>query len=227
MLSALFAMARRGRDDRVLVAALASLGFLLTFFIQGKGWINHAYPGLALALLAAALVLLRRPLPARFARYGALPFICVAPFLCGLQDDIWPREEYAGLTAAVRRVAPPHPVVMGLAEQLDVVQPLVRHVEGRFAGRQNCLWVTSAASYLLRQDAIDPARRDMLLRLRRRDEEAFAADVGRSRPDVILSESPALVAWSRGQPALAHLLDGYRSVETVGDIEIWLRQPER
>jgi hypothetical protein len=225
ILAALAAMLRGAPDDRATIAALGALGFLLTFLVQGKGWMNHAYPGLALALLALVPILLRVPPPRRFVAYVAVPFIAVAPFLCGLLEDIWSREEYPGLSAAVERLAPAHPTMIGLTEQLDVVHPLVRHVGGRFVGRQNCLWVAASVRYLLERGGLDPARREALLRDRVAEETTFAADVARERPDVILSESPALVAWSRREPALAHVLDRYRSVETVGDIEIWLRQP--
>ena len=38
----------------VAVPALASLGALAAFFVQGKGWLYHAYPALALMMLALA-----------------------------------------------------------------------------------------------------------------------------------------------------------------------------
>jgi hypothetical protein len=125
LLAGLWLVSRRGLDDvRVSILAIASAGFLLTFVIQGKGWMNHAYPGMALALLAGAVFLVNsggaakstgRPdtiFTARrrwFALFGLLPAFCVSPVLFGLSED-WPgKEEYPGLTAAVARAAPAHP----------------------------------------------------------------------------------------------------------------------
>ena len=58
-----------GRDLRkplVASPALGSLGALAAFFVQGKGWLYHAYPALAfLALALAAALALRPPSPRR------------------------------------------------------------------------------------------------------------------------------------------------------------------
>ena len=57
-----------GRDlKRPLVAtpALASLGALAAYFVQGKGWLYHAYPALAFLVLALAAAVAARPPPPR------------------------------------------------------------------------------------------------------------------------------------------------------------------
>ena len=35
-----------------LLCGFAAIDVLITFFLQGKGWVNHSYPGMVLALLA-------------------------------------------------------------------------------------------------------------------------------------------------------------------------------
>ncbi len=56
-----FVVAARGvlLGRATLVALLASLGFFAAFLLQGKGWMNHAYPAVALALLAWVFLALR------------------------------------------------------------------------------------------------------------------------------------------------------------------------
>lgn len=219
-------------EPRTLAATIGSAGFLLTFFIQGKGWNNHAYPGIALALLASASFLSgRRDLDTKpdecrrrrvFALFVFLPALCVAPFLFGTTTDFRNLEEYPGLTAAVRRVAPAHPRIIALAEQLDVGHPLVRHLHGVWAGRQNCLWISWGVRYLLAR-GVAPAEKVRLLDHMRKDEAAFAEDVDKGKPDILLVESPDVESWARTQPALQAIFQNYRKGGQSGEVGIWRR----
>jgi hypothetical protein len=71
------------------ICGFASLAFLLTFFLQGKGWANHAFPGVAVALVAWCFFVLDPHPRARAARYGSLfkfvflPVFVAAPVLFG------------------------------------------------------------------------------------------------------------------------------------------------
>jgi hypothetical protein len=222
-----FLLRFRRSEPRTLVLAAASAGFLLTFLVQGKGWMNHAYPGIALALLASASFLSQpgesdgRRLRRSFALFIFVPALCLAPFLFGAMKDFGNGEEYAGLTDAVRRVAPAHPKISALAEQLDIGHPLVRRLGGTWIGHQNCLWVSWGVRYLLGQGLVPPAERTLLLAYMRKDEEVFADDVSRGKPDVLLIESPDVESWARTQPALRSVFDAYRQVERVGRVEVW------
>jgi hypothetical protein len=225
----LFVSRFRQGEPRTLVLAAASAGFLLTFLIQGKGWMNHAYPGIALALLASAS-LLSQPVQSEgarlrrsFALFVFVPALCLAPFLFGTMKDFGDGEEYAGLTDAVRRVAPAHPKISALAEQLDVGHPLVRRLGGTWIGHQNCLWVSWGVRYLLGHGLVPPAERGRLLDYMQVDQKQFADDINLGKPDVLLVESPGVEAWARTQPALHAIFDGYRQVERAGEVEIWLR----
>jgi hypothetical protein len=239
LLLGLWFVSRRGsKDIRVSILAIASAGFLLTFLIQGKGWMNHAYPGMALALLASAVFLVNSGDVAKspgkpdalfmarrrwFALYVFVPAVCVSPVLFGLSED-WPgKEEYPGLTAAVAQVAPAHPKIAALAGQLDIGHPLVRHLNGTWVGRQNCLWVSWGVKYLLGRSSPDPAERAKLMNLMREDEATFAEDLRLGRPDILLVETPTLESWARSQPALAWIFDNYRAAGKIGAIGVWVR----
>ena len=74
--AALALVAGRGlRAPLVATPALAALGGLATFFIQGKGWLYQAYPALALLALAFGAALDRRgATPGRLAGLAAAGF---------------------------------------------------------------------------------------------------------------------------------------------------------
>jgi hypothetical protein len=230
VLAALLLAARSDKaQPRTLVLAAASAGFLATFMIQGKGWMNHAYPGMALALLASASFLSESAEAERarrvFALFVFVPALCLAPFLFGTTKDFGNGEEYPGLTAAVQRVAPAHPKIAALAEQLDVGHPLVRRLGGTWVGHQNCLWVSWGVRYLLSQRPASASQRARLLSAMRDDEATFAADVVRGNPDILLVENKDVETWARRQPALAAIFPDYRHVDDASGVEVWRRGP--
>jgi hypothetical protein len=211
------------------VCAFASLGFLASFFLQGKGWSNHAYPGIALALFAWCFFALDRHPRVRAARDGRLfkfiflPIFVAAPALFGAAKVLADVEEHPGLRAEIARVAPPHPRLVAMARQLDYGHPVTRQAGGTWVGRPNALWTASLAAYLLR-DATDPARRARLEDFRRRDLAGFAEDVRMASPDAIVVEDKDTREWVLRQPETAQTLDRYERRGQAGDIEIWVRK---
>jgi hypothetical protein len=211
------------------VCAFASIGFLVSFFLQGKGWSNHAYPGIMLALLAWCFFALDGHPRARAAREGRLfkfvflPALAAAPFLFGALKVLTDIEEHPGLRAEIARVAPEHPRVIAMARQLDYGHPVTRQLEGIWVGRPNALWTASLAAYLLR-DTQDPARRARLEDYRRRDLAGFVADVRAGKPDVIIVEDGDTREWVLKQPESAAALDGYDKAGEAREIEIWTRK---
>lgn len=221
------------------VCALASAGFLASFFIQGKGWANHAYPGLALALLAWCFFALDRHPRARAAREGRLfkfvflPIFIAAPAMFGAASQLADAEEHPGLRAELARVAPAHPRLIAMARELDYGHPVTRQLGGTWVGRPNALWTASFAAHLLGRatvgeatvgEAPDEASRARLEAYRRRDLAGFAADVRAGRPDAIIVEDRATREWVAAQPEASGVLDGYARSGQAGEIEIWTRK---
>jgi len=213
------------------VCAWASVGFLIGFFLQGKGWLNHAYPGLALSLLAWMFFALDAHPRARMARDGRLfkfvfvPALLAAPALFGAADQLADAEEHPGLRAAVERAAPPQPRVIAMARQLDFGHPVTRRLGGTWVGRPNALWVSSFAAQLLKT-AATPERRARLEDYRRRDLAGFAEDMRAGRPDVVVVENAATREWVETQPETAGVLAEYEMAGKAEDIEIWTRKGE-
>ncbi len=213
------------------VCAYASIGFLISFFLQGKGWINHAYPGLALALLAWVFFALDRHPRAIAARDGKLfkfvflPAFIAAPMIFGAVRVLTNAEEHPGLRAEIARVASPNPRVIAMARQLDFGHPVTRQLHGSWVGRPNALFTASFAAYLLGQEK-DPAYRARLEDYRRRDLAGFAKDVQDGRPDVIIVEDKDTREWVLKQPESAASLDDFVKTGRVDEIELWTRKAQ-
>ncbi len=221
-----------GRATRV--ALFASLGFFASFLIQGKGWINHAFPAVALLLFAWTFLALgdravrtarASELKERLVKFLFIPALLAAPAFFGVVEQVSDHEEHPGLLDAVARVAPPHPRVIAMASQLDFGHPLVRHLGGEWVGRQNALWVTALVGRLL-PSAVDPAYRARLEARRRDDLAGFAQDVRASRPDIVIVEDAATREFVTRRPESAGVLDGYRLAKRAGDIEVWRREAD-
>ena len=84
----------RLRAPLVATPALAALGALATFFIQGKGWLYQAYPALALITLAFGAALDRRP-----ATPGRLAFLAAAAIAAALVGSLASAPPFAGAIA--------------------------------------------------------------------------------------------------------------------------------
>ena len=217
----------------------ASLGFMGAYLIQMKGYVNHALPGVCMALLAAGALAvpafrelclrgahaplwtaMRRPI-----LFGLLPVMVGAPILFGafLQFSDW--EEHRGLQPAVQRLAPPQPRIISLSGQLDVGFPLVRRVGGVWVGRPHSLWLTIASLTLIGARIGDDAYRARLTTYMDQDARMFLEDVRKGRPDVILVDKDERTTRAMGHADIMAALSDYAPRETVGEITLWMRKP--
>jgi hypothetical protein len=215
-----------GAPPLASVAAWASAGFLASFLIQGKGWINHAYPGVALILfawIAFALEQRTHRISAGLAKFLFIPALVAAPALHGGVEQWSNEEEHSGLRAAIARVAPAHPRLIAIARQMDFGHPLTRQLDGSWVGRASALWVSSNVGRLL-PTASDPAYRARLLAYRHQDLSVLAEDVAGGRPDIIIVEDPVLRQWVLHQPETADVLNPYARAAAAGAVEIWTRK---
>ena len=224
---AVFALARFGFEARAAVLVAASAGFLFTYVLQGKGWFNHAYPGLALAMFAlvALWLYLGRAAPAAgalFARAALAPALICAPFFGAVWMNGPGAEEYPGLSAQMRRLAPARPKIAALAAQLDVAHPLTRRLDGAWIGRQNALWVANCVAQILATQTVETARRARLEDYARRERADFVADIAAGAPDVLLVEI-ALKGWAARQAEFKDLFAAFDKSGEASGIEIWTR----
>ncbi len=225
---------------RVALPALSSLGFVVTFLIQRKGWVNHGLPGVELAFVAIAAAAasifapheaedreeawrrVRRPMLFFF-----LPAAVYAPILFGALLSFTGFEEYKGLTAAVLRDAPARPRVIALAPDLDVGHPLTRRIGGEWVGRPNATWLMIFARMYLDAGWGDGAYRARLQTYIDEDARMFREDVERHRPDVVLVARDARVETAMRDPDVAAAMADYAPREEADGVAVWTRKPGR
>ena len=198
---------------------IGSVGFAAAGIIQGKGWLNHALPGMALGFVGLTLLIV----DVSMARARRALFLAATTTLAATQlyamASIRP---VPGLAQAVARVAPPRPSVITLGPDLLTGHPLVRNVGGRWAGSRAALFIADGA-----HDELANARgetRSKLFRWYQADIDAFANDVERERPDVVLVDSRPQLAWLRDDPRVRRTRLNYRPAARAGAIEVWTRR---
>lgn len=218
---------------------LGSTGFLIAYVVQAKGWVNHGLPGICLAFLAAAFATapalreidspardgacwraLRRPV-----LFILLPAVLGAPILFGTIIQFTGWEEYEGLGAAVRRLAPPHPKLAVVSAELDVGHPLVRRVDGIWTMRPHSLWQMSCALMLQQRGDADPGLAQRLSDYVESDARHFREDVEENRPDLVIVDSSGAIGPILRHPQIIAALAPYAPVETLGHLTLWTRRP--
>jgi hypothetical protein len=214
-----FALRPRPIAALPFVFLIGSAGFATAALIQARGYLNHALPGMALGFVGLVLLAAEAGLEPKRRAF----VLTAAAALAGLQlyamASIRP---IAGLAEAVARVAPPSPSVITLGPDLSTGHPLVRNVGGRWAGSRAALFIAAGAH---RRLSAEPGHTNgRLLRWYQADLDAFANDVQRERPDVMLVDARPELAWLRKQDQIQRAIMPYRPVARAGDVEVWVRR---
>jgi len=198
---------------------IGSAGFALAGVIQGKGYLNHALPGIALGLVGLVLLATDTGVERgrKFVLAAAAGLACIEFYAMACIRPI------PGLAQAVERVAPPRPSVITLGPDLLTGHPLVRNVDGRWVGSSAGLYVAAGAHPQIPHAHGEARAR--LLRWYEADVDSFAADVEWAHPDVILVDTRPDFAWLRKEPKVQRAIAGYIPRARVGDVEVWVRRP--
>jgi hypothetical protein len=197
---------------------VASAGFALAGLIQGKGYLNHALPGMALGFVGLVLLAMEPDIERGRRNFVLAATAALACLEVYAMASIQPTP---GLAQAVTRVAPPRPSVITLGPDLLTGHPLVRNVNGRWAGSRAGMYIAVGAHSDISAGGHPDPR---LLRWYEADVDAFATDVRRERPDVILVDARPELAWLRQEPKIQSAIAGYGPRARVGDVEVWVRR---
>jgi hypothetical protein len=202
----------------------ASIGFAVSYYVQGKGWPYHSYPMLALALIAYVLAVIeQRRAPDRIQwRVQA----AAAVVLAGLAFHWFNLAEDRSALAAPIKAINPHAKILALSGDLSVGHPITRAVDGAWVGRVSALWITLGAELRRAAGPLDAATEARLKAYMAQDRRMLTEDIAHNRPDVILVQRrPGLdwLGWARSDPRLAGELAAYRPGRTVGDVLILRR----
>lgn len=226
--------ASRNRRLVTIMVSAAAAGFLVAAAAQGKGWINHFLPSIALGFLALAIAaagtitaLAAQPHQGAHQQLHlvtpvlVLPALLILPLFFGAPNQFAMQEEYPGAKEIIARHAPARPKIMSLAVSLDAGFPITRQIGGQWVGRQNMLWQMAFARIRLDARQGDSASMQRYIDA---DARMFLEDVVNRRPDVILAGKGPHVDKIRQHRDIRTALDGYRRIADVSDLEIWMRK---
>jgi hypothetical protein len=216
---------RQKADAATLVMMAGSLGFAVSFFMQAKGWGYHAYPMVALGLLAAGWALAAggdgqagsRPLRAGAMLLVALIFANGCFRFATSIDTRLVREEIT--------LIGPRPKILMLSAANDIGHPTVRELGGTWVSRQQALWVREVVRRALRDGTIDQPTADRLATYVARERAGLIDDFRKQPPDVLVidNQNSDWGSWAAADPELSVLLKPYVLVKNINGIEILRR----
>ena len=229
-----------GRNALFAILLAASAGFAVGFVIQGKGWPYQSYPMLALAAAAAGLAAISAGVRAKqmnvrdgVRRAGVTVILGFIAVVCFAWFNL--SFDTGAVAAIVKRVAPPHPAITVVSDDLAVGFPLVRNVEGRWISRYCSLWVIGNAAALDFIGGIDQPTRQRLSDYAQAQRQALVGDIRDGKPDVILvDDQPDRVLvdkhriswreWMNADHDLSALIGtNYRQVGSADHIAVFKR----
>lgn len=195
------------------VLFFAAAGFALAGLIQGKNYLNHSFPGVALGLLAIWLQLSSRSEDLIMQRVAWAGLVGLTLLHLHATTSVQPPP---GLATAMRTTGPPGATVMTLGTELATGHPATRLAGGTWVGSRASLFTAAAARYVGLED-----RR--VRQWYRDDLDSFVRDVSTAKPDLVLVEDRPR-SWLLADPAIAAAMRDYAPAARAGGIEVWRRR---
>jgi hypothetical protein len=201
----------------------ASVGFAISYLVQQKGWPNHSYPMLALALLAFGNALLTARDGWRDRLMGRLSGLIVAGMTFYWMNMA---KGHADLVMPIRTIAP-HAKILAIANDFSIGHPTTRAAGGVWVSRVSSLWITQGVRIARAKGGLNAAALARLDGYAERDRIMLSEDIANNRPDIILVQRDSnydWLAWAYSNPVLAGELKAYRPVQTYGTVLILHRE---
>lgn len=220
--TALMLQRQRKPDALVVVLLSASFGFAVAFFMQRKGWGYHAYPMVALSLMALGYAVATMDATSlRLRRLRIAASVVAVAILANACVWFNASVDVRKLEAAVARLGP-HPTIMMLGGAATIAHPLVRDVGGTWGSRQEAFLIREIVRRARQEQVFDAASSARLDRYVATERDGLVADFRRSSPDVVLVDNrdSDWGAWAQADPELAELLKPYAWVQRVDGIDI-------
>ncbi|MBV1701314.1 MAG: hypothetical protein KGQ46_05775 [Hyphomicrobiales bacterium] len=224
--SLIFLRWRNGAADPAsLILTGASLGGLGLYLIQGKGWRYHSLPMLALAALALAFIVARKP---RGQRWALAPLLLAIGTLAFSQLWFNDRVPRLHLRAEIAGLAP-HPTMLAISGNIAIGHPLVRLSHGTWVSRECSQWAFLAIAHQFPLAVHDPqgfaTAHPRLAAIIATEVANLAQDIGLHHPDIILVDRETAdwgklaENWPKVQSQLAH----YANRGTYDDVAVLQR----
>jgi hypothetical protein len=195
---------------------------------------------LALALIALGLAIARRRQAMertgegyRLQDIGAVLAFC----FIAAKSFVWLNlaVEDRAATAMVKRIAPPHPSITLISDDVALGHPLVRAVQGRWISRVGSLWIMEDAAIQHFGGGIDAAKDRRLAAYMEASRQQLLGEIRDGKPDIILVDDRAYynivvdkrASWSEWVNAdrdlSALLAADYRAVGKADGLAIFKR----
>jgi hypothetical protein len=225
MVSVLLARQKRAPDSLLLVTALASIGFAVSFFLQRRGWAYHSYPMVAVALLAMGYALTRAADAGPRSRGLEIvsAFMLAVTFVVGM---LWFNVTvYVGPLGRAVGGLMPHPRILVLSGEAAIGHPLVRDVGGVWVSRQENLWIREFVRLTRERTVVDAATDAKLNDYLALERKWLIEDFKKLPPDLVLVDNLRndWGAWARADAEVSQLLKPYALVRSVEGIDILRR----
>lgn len=208
-----------------LILLAAATGFCVAFVVQGKMWLYHVYPVVALVALAGVLAVFDRSLSPSAGRQSEVsPLLAKHRLLCRLLNPgmasiaaliyfvplFFVDFDSHKLSAAVMRLQS-KPTMAILSGESWLGHPVVRLVNGRWGMTQPSLWILANGQFLRHHPMFDQATLPAIEAIENADLARLLADLQRNRPDILLrlTEERGLYDRVRAFPGMADELDRY------------------
>jgi hypothetical protein len=220
---------RGGRIDGTLVLLLAtSFGFVLVYFLQGKGWPYHSYPMIAFAMLGLSYALAVRGPRTRALRLFGIATLAIT-FVQSILWFNWAFDKAFDARALWASIASlgPHPRILAITGEPGLGHPMTRALQGTWVSRQQGLWVAAYLRNPRNGLSLDPQRKAALEAYAAKERAMLIEDIKNNQPTVVLIDnfSDNWSSWLKDHPDVADLLADYRLVATINDIEMRAKTP--
>jgi hypothetical protein len=212
------------RDGASFILLVAAFGFLVSFFTQRKAWGYHAYPMVALALLAAGAAMSAVEDELTKSRQQILAILATAAvFAYGcmwFNGSIDVRQ----IEAEVARLGP-RPKLLVLSAAAVIGHPMVRSLDGTWISRQEAFWVREIVRRAKLDGSIDGETATRLAPYVSQERAGIIEDFRHQPPTVVLvdNHNSDWGDWVRADPELSALLRPYVLVRTIDGIDILYR----
>jgi len=225
MVSVLLSRQKHASDSLLLVTALASIGFAVSFFLQRRGWAYHSYPMVAVALLGMGYALMgaagAAPRSRRMEVVSA--FMLAVTFVVGM---LWFNVTvYVGPVRQAVEGLMPHPRILVLSGEAAIGHPLVRNINGVWVSRQENLWIRAFVQLTRERTFVDAATDAKLNDYLALERKWLIEDFKKLPPDLVLVDNLRndWGAWARADAEVSQLLKPYTLVRSVEGIDILRR----
>ncbi len=207
---------------------LASIGGLIGYLLQGKGFTYSHLPlcifALASGLTAPALLAgTLSPLRQALGIVAAFPlFVLLVPL----------PNEYDDLDVPIREFAPPHPKLLQISHYVGIGEPLVRRLDGTWASAAGSQIIGGGAMLLLRErNGLTAEKRAELEAIALTERDRLREDLVNNKPDVLMIDHLLFgrpfewLDWARSDPVIAREIElHYVERAKRHKVSLWFRK---